>query len=495
MENMNTKVDKKNVWYWFHVVIGLGFMLGFPLLPPIEPITEIGMSVLGVFVGMVYLWSTVDSIWPSMLGLLLIALSGYLPDVQGYAAVKQVFLDAFGNETVLGVAFGMILFAGVAFVGCTKYMVKFFLSWKLIEGRPYLFLFTIMLCAYVMSGLTTPMASLLLLWPLVVELAHQLGYKKGDKIFYSLICGVHIGTTLGQPMLPFKGSAYMILSAIQEATGGVIGYSNYIIYNFTMAVIIILTFVMFVKYVLRADVEKIKSLKTEDILKEKLPPMNLQQKFMMTMCGVFIISLLLPNFLPTTLAPIAFLNSLGLLGVISISIVVLMIAQYKGKSIFDFGAIAKQSFSWNVYFLVASALYVCNAVTAEITGIKPFLIDVLQPLLGGKSDFVFIIIVLAFALITTNFANNAGMALILVPIIAAFADQYIGVNSVVLSVCMMMMVYVALLTPAASPFAGMLFSRSDLVDFEDIMKLYIPLFVATLVVYVLIGYPIATILF
>lgn len=69
------------VSHWVHVAIGLAFMFLFPLLPPAEPITEVGMHVLGAFIGMIYLWSAVESIWPSILGLTLIGLSGILPDL------------------------------------------------------------------------------------------------------------------------------------------------------------------------------------------------------------------------------------------------------------------------------------------------------------------------------------------------------------------------------------------------------------------------------
>ena len=59
---------KTSPWYWFHVAVGLLIMIGFPQLGPFEPITETGMWVAGIFIGMVYLWSALDSIWPSLLG-------------------------------------------------------------------------------------------------------------------------------------------------------------------------------------------------------------------------------------------------------------------------------------------------------------------------------------------------------------------------------------------------------------------------------------------
>ena len=140
-------------------------------------------------------------------------------------------------------------------------------------------------------------------------------------------------------------------------------------------------------------------------------------------------------------------------------------------------------------------MYVCNAMTAESTGIKPFLIQLLQPLLGGKPEIVFIFLLLAFAIITTNFANNAGMAVVLLPVVMVFADQYPGVDVTVLSMSITMMVFVVLLTPAASPYCGMLHARKDLVEYKEIIQLFLPMVVIALLVYTFIGYPIAKILF
>ena len=62
-----------------------------------------------------------------------------------------------------------------------------------------------------------------------------------------------------------------------------------------------------------------------------------------------------------------------------------------------------------------------------------------------------------------------------------------------MTVCMM--VFVAILTPAASPYAGMMHARKDLVSFGDILKIGFPMCVAALVLYVVVGYPLAAFLF
>ena len=252
---------------------------------------------------------------------------------------------------------------------------------------------------------------------------------------------------------------------------------------------------MFVRFVIRPNVDGFKNITVEELTKEKLEPMNIQQIAFLLMIVVYVALLLIPNFLPKTIPFVAFLSSIGLLGLTCFIMIILMVIPYKGKPMLDFKGVAKKSFSWDIVFLVTGALYVCNALSSEVTGVKPFLIQLLQPLLGGKPEIVFILLILGFALLTTNFANNAGMAVVLLPVIIAFADQYPGVDPLVLSMTVTMMVFVALLTPAASPYCGILHARRDLVSYGEILKLFIPMAVIALLTYAFVGFRIANILF
>lgn len=70
---------KKKDLYMVHTIIGLVITGVFWLLPPIDPITPVGMKCLGAFLGMIYLWSMVDTLWPSIFGLCMLGISGYDP--------------------------------------------------------------------------------------------------------------------------------------------------------------------------------------------------------------------------------------------------------------------------------------------------------------------------------------------------------------------------------------------------------------------------------
>jgi sodium-dependent dicarboxylate transporter 2/3/5 len=77
----------------------------------------------------------------------------------------------------------------------------------------------------------------------------------------------------------------------------------------------------------------------------------------------------------------------------------------------------------------------------------------------------------------------------------AFADQYPTVNTVVICMSITMMVFVALMTPAASPYCGMMHARTDAISLKEITKLGAPMCILAVVIYTFIGFPIANLLF
>ena len=64
ISEVKTVLSKKDKMYYIHSIIGLLIMFLFGLLPPFDPVTPIGMKFLGIFLGLVYLWSFVDMGWP-----------------------------------------------------------------------------------------------------------------------------------------------------------------------------------------------------------------------------------------------------------------------------------------------------------------------------------------------------------------------------------------------------------------------------------------------
>ena len=67
---------KGDAMYYVHSFLCLLIMFGFGQLPPVEPLTALGMRLIGIFLGLLYGWIFIDIVWPSMAGLLALMLVG-----------------------------------------------------------------------------------------------------------------------------------------------------------------------------------------------------------------------------------------------------------------------------------------------------------------------------------------------------------------------------------------------------------------------------------
>lgn len=86
-ENIDYQIIKRNnIKYYIHSLITVGLMIVFYFIPPISTITPVGMKVLGVFLGLIYGWCFVEMLWPSILGLVMLGLSGYCTVTEAFSA-------------------------------------------------------------------------------------------------------------------------------------------------------------------------------------------------------------------------------------------------------------------------------------------------------------------------------------------------------------------------------------------------------------------------
>lgn len=481
------KETQKTGIFYVHCLIGFALMFGTWFLPPIDPITPVGMQVLGIFLGLIYCWTFVGSLWPSLLGIVAMGLSDYM-------TIEQAVAGSFGNTNALVVLFTLILFGAVEKAGIAQYIARWFLTRKIINGRPMVFSFIFILGTYILASLIGPVAGLLIMWPIIYTILQQVGYKAGDRYSTVMVIGTFIGAVAGQGTIPFKSSPLVILSAFEAVSGVKMDYLAYIGFALIMSVLTILGYLFLTKLIIRPDMTLMKNINTADFDREPLPKMTKVQTIYFTVMWLYIVVLLLPNILPLTLAPIKFISTIGVIGVTLLFIVILAVLKVNGQPIFNFKAIAASYITWDIYFLVASAMVVSMALTAPDTGIKEFIVTMLNPLLGGRTVLIFSIILIVFSILITNIAANAVMGIILMPIIFIFAIN-LGANPIALAAVVTLSLHVAILTPAASPVAAILHGNSDWVKAKDVYQ-YCGIVVGfTLLLYTIIGLPLANLIF
>ena len=463
-------------------------MFGFGSLEPFNPITPLGMQVLGVFIGMIYLWSFVSILWPSLLGLIALGLTEY-------ANMKEVLMLSFGDTVPILVLFAMILFGAIQHAGVTKYISRWFLTRKMINGRPVVFSFIFIYTAYVLAALSANiLPALLLMWSILYDVLKDVGYKKGDKYTTIMVIGTMFGAISGQAAKPFTGSALMIVGSFEKVTKLQLDYLPYMLFGFIMSTVSIIIYSLLIKFVFKPDMSKITNISTERFEKDKLPTMTLQQKILFACLFGYLVLILLPSILPKTIGFIALINKIGPWGVVIGFIVGLCLFKVDNKPIIDFKEIIGRYVTWDVYFLVASAMVISGALTGEGTGIKEFAIQALNPLLGDRSPIVFAAILLIFSMLITNVANNGVMGVLLMPIIYSFAQQN-GANPMAVTTAVIFALHIAILTPAASPYAAILIGNKEWVDSQDVVKYGGIIVLTTFILYLLVGMPLANIIY
>lgn len=486
------EAKQKKDLYYVHSAIGIAITALFWVLPPIDPITPVGMKCVGAFLGMVYLWSMVDTLWPSLFGLFMLGISGIDPN-----GLNSVWLNAVGNYTVLLTMFAMTLFGAVHEVGDTMYIAKWFLTKKIFKGRPYVFIAIFYVCCGVLSALLSPITALIILWPIAISLTKTLGLERGDAIWSWFFVGMFLVSTLMQPFFPFMGAQLVPLSAFQGMTAQMgtpmaVPMAQYMAVNLIMTILIMTIYIFAIK-LLRVDVSKLKAIDPVMIESQmQLPPMNTVQKAYLYMIPFYMAALLLPSFIKGV-APIDFLGSLGPLGVTVAFVLVFLVIKVDGKPLLNFKEMAYRQMNWGIFFMIAAAVYGANTLSNDATGVVSFLIQVLNPILGGQSETGFVAIMFLVALVITNFANNAAMAVVLLPVVLAFSNQ-LGISPIPVALGVTLMVFVAMLTPAASPHAGMMHGRKDLYSTGEILKIGFPMCLITWALYSFVGYPLMKLL-
>lgn len=477
-----------NGLYYLNSLIGILLIFGFGHLEPFAPVTPVGMQVLGIFLGMIFLWSFVSILWPSLLGILALGLSDYAP-------MKKVLLMSFGDVVPILVFFAMVLFGAIQHSGVTRYISRWFLTRKVINGKPLVFSFVFLYTTYVLAALSANiLPALLFMWAILYGVLEDVGYKKGDKYTALMVVGTMFAAISGQAAKPFTGSALMMVGAFEKASNTQLDYLPYMVFGLLMSTLGILAYCLLMKFVFRPDTTKIRDISIERFKKDALPPMDLRRKILFASLFGYLILVLLPSVLPKSIAFIGLINRMGPWGVVIAFVAVLCLIKIDGKPVIDFKEIAGRYVVWDVYFLVCMAMVISAALTAKSTGITDFLTGTLNPILGGRSELTLALIVILFCVPLTQFANNAVMGVLLMPVIMVFSQQS-GGSFVALATLMIFALHIAIMTPAASPYAAILYGNNEWVDRRDIVKYGAAIILMIMVLFTVIGIPLSKVFF
>ena len=285
----NQSVETQRMKYYIHSLICIVIMFGFKYIPPFtDSITEVGMNSLGIFLGVLYGWSFVSMIWPSLLGMIACGFTGLM-------TVQDSFLQGFGADVVLVTLFVFMFAAFMEQSGLNRWIANWFISRKVVIGRPYVFLTMMTLSAWVLSAFSQIFAAIIVLWSVFYSMSKELGFEKKSPFVNCVLFGIVVGGTLGAITFPFNPMDVIVLGMMQSSVGLTVNYVTFSLFNIVFCGIIVLLYTVLVKFVFRPDVG-ILSEKVDRFAHLRNVKMDSDQKMAVIALVIFLLMLLTPAF-------------------------------------------------------------------------------------------------------------------------------------------------------------------------------------------------------
>ena len=467
MSEAITKVRSKNTRYYINSVIGVCIMLFFGYLPTFSTVTPMGMKILGIYIGLLYLWSTVDLIWPSLLGLVVTGFSGY-------NSVSGLLSAGWGDGTNVYIWLICLFAYFITKSGVSNNIVRGIMSLRIAKGRPWMVSFLFFTAAYAVGALVSMTPACLIVWAFFQKFAKEMNYKKGDKYVSFMIVGIALAGLMGFTLFNFRVPGSILIGYI-EAAGGYVSFVGYSVTAFIVGYGALIFYTILGKFVVRPDVERIKS----GYKFEGGEKMSSYQKQLLGITIALIVVFIIQSLFSTSVVG-QFLTTLGTSGIVVVFLLVMGFIKRKDGSFFaDLLDGTKNGVPWPVFYLLTIGMPLAFAMTDESLGIQPMLSGAFDKILGGGVSglFVFVIFITFLSAFSTQFLLNQIPGMVIFPIASAYCAT-LNVNPGMLACMITICANSSIILPSANPIAGVMHGMSDWISPKEIYKYSIPLVIS-----------------
>ena len=470
--------------YWLHALVYflLTFGAGYVPLSHLEPL---GMSVMGIFLGLLYGWTFIGFIWPSMLSIFALGVCGFFPTPQA------AFSNAFSNLLVIFMLLVLVFTAYCEKSGLNRKLSCWFLSRKIVVGRPWTFTFMVLLGSFVVSFLVDGNAVVFLVWNLMYSIFEEVGYKRGERYPAFLLAGVAIAAILSFGCKPWGNVCILAIGALENSSSGAytVNYLTFMAVTIPICIMFVAAYFVVMKYVFRPDVSRLMNLSDEYLsrIRSELR-LNRQEGIALAALVVFMGLMILPTLLMGKNGVAGLLAGFNFLSAIAVVLIALSLMRLEGRPLLDFDACARDGIHWHVFWITAAALPVSAAVSSDAAGITAWLGEVMNSWFSGANVIVFLVLFSVVINLATQFTHNVSLVLIAVPI-AVQVSGSLGLNPLALTVLIVIAAACAYATPAASTVAAVLFSNVDWIGVKNSFKAGFSAVAAGLLVLFAFGFP------
>lgn len=387
---------------WLGPLLGTLGLIVFLLLPPIEPLTPLGMKVVGILLFTAIWWATVSIGYPSILCLVLIALTGVMTP-------NQVFAASYGWWVTLFFLGSCGLTMGLRATGFSRRFALWFISRPFVANRPWVLVGMFLLSCTIMGSMMTAAATAIVSMAIGEPMIEALGYKKGDRFAATFMMGIAWAATVALLMTPFGHAGnILIIEWIRRDFGYHISFLHFLAFGIPVGLLVLGVLLLVYRYVVKPDVSRFKELSGRYITEQvaSLGPMRTEEKIAVVVFLLVIVSWLLPSFMSGTSGAGAYVARMGIAVPALLGPSLLCLIQVKGKPILTFRQWMLDGVEWGTLALIAAIGAITVIIENPNTGIAAFITQRFQPIAQSVPFVLFLILSVILVTLLTNAMSN-----------------------------------------------------------------------------------------
>ncbi len=478
---MTVKVKDYSAMQWINIIITITFMFGFGQLPPFSTLTPMGMRLLGLFIGVIYGYSTCDVVWPSLFAFIAFGLSGY-------ANMNKAISSMMGNPVVFQIITQYFTAGAIVIYGFGKWFVRWSLSQKMFKGKPefytWCFMFVFMWSAIVLSQISMA----LLLYAIWQDIADSCGYDKDSSFRYFGFGGILLSLMMGGGMIPYKSWMLGLATSWKNVTNVPINMGLMFALTALCGTTVVTLYVFLGAKLFKVDYSIMRAFDVNKMGEESKHLSHRACRIITVYVMTSLLAIFAGTFINNPLSQ--FLNETltlgGLYCACSGLLMILPSGEGDGKPCIVFNEIknSNEAVSWTAIFICAVTIPLASAITSKDTGVMPWLTGAFAPVFEGRSPFFILLFTIVVMMFLTNIGSNIAFGNAMIPVIAPFALAS-GMNPVLCGAALVWIANMGLMLPGSSAPASIFHGRSEIPDAK--MRMKIVSFAATLLLSVSIA--------
>lgn len=486
MEKQKFRMEKPKL---IKILVCFAIIAVFWMLPGSEPLTEMGMKVIGVFIGIVLLLSIVDTIWPALLAVVLLSRTGA-------TTLNNAIAGSLGSWIVYFVLMSFIMTYALNESGFTTRLVAKYMRQKFITKSPWTFTFALGALGMLLGAFMDQVPATSFMLAFVSKVYQELGYKKEDK--YPAIANLVtvFGVNIGGAMTPISHSLVILgLGIYENATGEAISLFTYLAYGLPTGLLLFALMCIIVRLFAKFDAKNFGQFDVDKVI-AKQEPMQLKEILTVVIFFATVLMWILPGVLKMFAPASEFVAALGSYGITFwaiLSVVIMSIISINEKPLIDIKNVVNSKINWGILLFISIGTFLGSAMVAEGTGITEFVSAKIQPLTASVPELTIVLIIAFTTTVLTNFASNVSTITVMTGVSVALAMATKAVDPAAIAMTTTLCGCCAYVFP--SSFATIAMLHAD--DWSDRGKIYIygiVLVVITTLIAAFVGYPIGKLL-